>query len=260
MIQNKITLQGFPYDEKSSYLKGAAQAPPLIRLAYNSPSANYFAENGLEIHADLLDDKGDFEVEEYMDIAEITLRNLIKDRPMITLGGDHSITYPLLKAFHQVYGKMEILHIDAHPDLYDSFEGDPYSHACPFARIMEDGLASKLTQIGIRTLNTHQREQADKFGVSMIEMKDLDLNALPSFEEPLYLSLDLDALDPAYAPGVSHQEPGGLSTRQVLEILNKINVPIVGADIVEYNTQRDIHGLTAMTASKFLKEIASKML
>ncbi|NAS13531.1 agmatinase family protein [Poritiphilus flavus] len=260
MIQNKITLQGFPFDEKSSYLKGSAQAPPLIRLAYNSPSASYFAENGLEIQPELLDDKGDFEIEEYMDIAEITLDNITKDRPLITLGGDHSISYPVISAFNKVYGKLEILHIDAHPDLYDSFEGDPHSHACPFARIMENGLASRLTQIGIRTLNTHQREQAEKYGVYMIEMKDLDSKSLPAFEAPLYLSLDLDALDPAYAPGVSHHEPGGLSTRQVLEILNKIQIPIVGADIVEYNPQRDIHGVTAMIASKFLKEIASKML
>ena len=257
---HKIQLQGILYDDKSSYLNGPAQAPPLIREAYFSDAFNFFAENGAEIRPDLILDRGDFKISDYFEIESLTDRHLNENIPLITLGGDHSISYPLLKAFHRKFGPMEILHIDAHADLYDSFEGDPYSHACPFARIIEDGLASRLVQVGIRTLSTHQREQAERFGVEILEMRDYKPELLPRFKGPLYLSLDIDALDPAFAPGVSHYEPGGFSTRQVIEIIQHIKAPIVGADIVEYNPLRDQNGITAVICSKFLKEIGSVML
>lgn len=259
-MTKKITLQGILFDEKSSYLKGPALAPPLIRKAYHSDSANYYAENGKEVLPEYFDDKGDFNISDYFDIEKITIENLESKRPLITLGGDHSITYPILKAIHKAHGPVDILHIDAHADLYDDFEGDRYSHACPFARIMEDELASRLIQIGIRTLSKHQKEQADKFGVEIIQMKNFDVSQLPKFKNPIYLSLDIDGLDPAFAPGVSHHEPGGLSTREVLSIIQKVNVPVFGADIVEYNPTRDIKDMTAMVSAKLLKEIAAKML
>lgn len=259
-MNKKIILQGMLFDEKSSYLRGPALAPPLIRKAYHNESANYFAENGMEILPELWDDKGDFEIATYFDIETITAKHLTSGIPLITLGGDHSITYPLLKAFHKKHGAVDILHIDAHADLYHDFEGDKYSHACPFARIMENKLANRLVQIGIRTLSKHQKEQADKFGVEIIQMKDFDSNQLPEFKNPMYLSLDIDGIDPAFAPGVSHHEPGGLTTREVLNIIQNINVPIIGADIVEYNPTRDINAMTAMVSAKLLKEIAAKML
>lgn len=256
----KITLQGILFDEKSSHSRGPALAPPLIRKAYHNDSANYFAENGSEILPSIWDDKGDFKIQDYFDTEKITTKNLESNNRLITLGGDHSITFPLLKAHHKKYGAVDILHIDAHADLYDNFEGDPYSHACPFARIMENKLASRLVQIGIRTLSKHQKEQADKFGVEIIQMKDFNANQLPVFKNPIYLSLDIDGLDPAFAPGVSHHEPGGLSTREVLTIIQNINVPIIGADIVEYNPTSDINDMTAMVSAKLLKEIAAKIL
>ena len=93
---------------------------------------------------------------------------------MLTLGGDHAITYPILRAYGPHYPDLTILHIDAHPDLYDELEGDRLSHACPFARIMEAGLARRLVQVGVRTLNPHQRQQAERFGVKIFEMRRLD--------------------------------------------------------------------------------------
>jgi agmatinase len=257
---NRIILQGILYDEKSSFLKGTALAPPKIRSLYRSPSANYFAENGIEIVPEIFDDKGDFEISNYLDIEKYTLENLKDNKYLLTLGGDHSITYPVLKAFHKVHGPIDLIHIDAHADLYDIFEGDKYSHACPFARIMEEKLAHRLIQIGIRTFSTHQREQAKKYGVETFEMSEM--SKLPSLElkNPVYISLDMDALDPAYAPGVSHHEPGGLSTRAVINIIQSINVPILGADIVEYNPNRDINDMTAMVCAKLLREIVSKMI
>ena len=256
----KIQLQGILYDKKSSFLQGPAKAPPLIRDAYHSNAFNYFAENGAEIRPEILLDRGDFKIKEYFDIEHISLSNLKHNLPMITLGGDHSISYPVLKAFHKIHGLLEILHIDAHADLYDSFEGDKYSHACPFARIMEEKLASRLVQVGIRTFSKHQREQAKRFGVEVIEMKYYSLDQIPRFKGPLYLSVDIDALDPAFAPGISHHEPGGFSSRELIEIIQKINVPLVGADIVEFNPVRDINGITAAVCGKLLKEIAAKML
>ncbi len=259
-MTKKIALQGILFDKKSSFLQGPALAPPLIRKAYHSASANYFAENGMEILPEIWDDKGDFEVNDYFDIEKITLKNLESGAPLISLGGDHSISYQLLKAHYQRFGAVDILHIDAHADLYDHFEGDKFSHACPFARIMQDRLANRLVQIGIRTLSKHQLAQADKFGVEIIEMKDFDTKQQPAFQNPIYLSLDIDALDPAFAPGVSHHEPGGLSTRELIHIIQSIKVPIIGADIVEYNPKRDINDMTAMVSAKLMKEVAAKML
>lgn len=241
-------------------MKGPALAPPLIRKGYHSTSANYYAENGIEIHPDLIDDIGDFEIKNYFEIESFTSINLEKGLPVMTLGGDHSITYPILKAFKEKYGPISILHIDAHSDLYGDFEGDPYSHACPFLNIMKEGLSNDLTQVGIRTLNAEQRKNAGKYDVNICEMKDFDEFTMPDYKKPIYLSLDIDALDPAFAPGVSHHEPGGLSTRQVLGFIQAIPVPIIGADIVEYNPIRDTNGMTAMVCAKLFKEIAAKML
>jgi arginase len=255
----RITLQGVLYDDKSSFLKGPRLAPPLIREAYHSNSANYFSEDGTSITPDLLKDKGDYSVSEYFDIEKITTENLEKGSPLITLGGDHSITFPIFKVFQKVYGSIDILHIDAHSDLYSKLDGDPFSHACPFYNIIKNNLANRLVQVGIRTLNSEQRENAKKYGAEIIEMKDFDATKLPTFQNPLYLSFDLDALDPAFAPGVSHHEPGGLTTRQAISIIQGINVPIIGADIVEYNPKRDINNMTAMVCAKLFKEIVSKM-
>jgi len=259
MPKNKIIIQGFPYDEKSSYQRGAAKAPPLIREKLFSPSGNTFAENGVDVNNALFVDKGDFELHDYFDIEKITAKHLKEKANIVSLGGDHSITYPIIKAFNQYITKVDILHIDAHADLYDQFEGDKYSHACPFARIMEGRFANRLLQVGIRTLNPHQREQAKKFGVEVYEMKDFDIRNIPEFKYPVYLSIDMDGIDPAFAPGVSHPEPGGLTSRQVIDIIHGIKQIIIGADIVEYNPDRDVNDATAILAAKLLKEVLGKM-
>ena len=116
-----------------------------------------------------------------------------------------------------------------------------------------------LVQVGIRTMNSHQKNQVDKFGVDVRQMKNLKTDDLVSFQNPLYISLDMDGLDPAYAPGVSHHEPGGLTSRQVFDLINQIKSPIIGADIVEYNPNRDTHDVTGALAAKLLKEIWGKM-
>jgi agmatinase len=180
--------------------------------------------------------------------------------PLICLSGDHSVTYPTIKAFHSKYPDLTILHFDAHPDLYDELDGNRLSHACPFARIMEEGLARRLVQVGVRTMNSHQLAQASKFGVEVITMRNLERFAKVEFEGPLFISLDVDVLDPAFAPGISHYEPGGMSVREVLRCIQGLKVPVAGADIVEYNPTRDVHGQTAMVCAKLLKEISAAIL
>jgi len=165
-----------------------------------------------------------------------------------------------VKAFAQRYSGLTIFHFDAHPDLYDEFEGNRLSHACPFARIMEPGLAKRLVQVGIRTINRHQREQAERFGVEVVEMRSLPAYEKLMADGPVYITFDMDVLDPAFAPGISHREPGGMSVREAIAHLHAIQGGIVGADIVEYNPVQDIAGMTATVAAKILKEILGKML
>jgi arginase family enzyme len=125
---------------------------------------------------------------------------------------------------------------------------------------MEAGLATRLVQVGIRAMTPHLRAQAERFGVEVITMQSREREADVDFEGPLYISLDMDVLDPAFAPGVAHHEPGGLSTRDVLALIQRQRAPLVGADIVELNPKRDPVGITAMAAAKLLKEIADRML
>jgi arginase family enzyme len=125
---------------------------------------------------------------------------------------------------------------------------------------MEAGLAKRLVQVGIRTINRHQREQAQKFGVNVVEMRALPAYTKLEVSGPVYLTFDMDVLDPAFAPGVSHREPGGMSVREAIAHLHAIEGEMVGADLVEYNPVQDVAGLTATVAAKILKEILGKMI
>ena len=178
-----IKLIGIPFDANSSFLQGPSLAPPRIRLMEKDGSANCFSENGLEISENLIyKDYGDIHFEDTVPEKafhkiENTVTNLLEDGgKILSIGGDHSITYPIISAFLKKYHHLNILHLDAHADLYEDFEGNPYSHASPFARIMETGKVASLTQVGIRTFNTHQREQAKKYQINVIEMKDFSFD------------------------------------------------------------------------------------
>ncbi len=246
-------------------MKGAADAPPLIRAALRSDATNLWSEPGIDLGGDgIFFDAGDVEPRpktEMFSLIEDSVRALLSDNlTPISLGGDHSVTYPIIRAVSKKYPSLSILHFDAHPDLYDELQGNRYSHACPFARIMEEGLVKRLVQVGIRTINGHQREQARKFGVETIEMRHWRDDLVIEFDSPVYISFDMDALDPAFAPGVSHREPGGLSTRQAIDVIQRLNGRVVGADIVEFNPHMDPLHLTATVCAKLLKEIAAKML
>lgn len=262
-----VKLLGIPFDGNSSFLKGPSLAPSRIRQMETGGSANEFSEQGTEIikgktYADLGDISfsSDDSKNVYETIRQSVRQALSASDNLICLGGDHSVSFPIIEAHTARYKELNVLHLDAHPDLYHNFDDNPFSHASPFARLMEKGLVKSLTQVGIRTMNAHQREQARLFNVEVHEMKNFDFEFVGALKAPLYISLDMDVLDPAFAPGVSHHEPGGLSTRDLIAIIQSISVPVVGADIVEYNPTRDVNDVTAMVAYKLFKEIASKMI
>jgi arginase len=268
-----ITLIGVPWDASSSGDRGAAGAPQRIRDALWSPASNTWNERGDDLAAPgVLDDVGDLQLPIDGSHARAAIEEAVRrvlrggGRPLV-LGGDHSITYPVLRAFRETPEPPVVLHFDAHADLYDEFPPrdsaadsvppDRYSHACPFARVMEEQLARRLVQVGIRTLTGHQRQQARRFGVEMIgadRWRDA-LAVVSDMQHPVYVSLDIDVIEPGLAPGISHPEPGGLAVRDVLDILARLRVPVVGADLVEYNPHHDVRDLTAHVAAKFVKEL-----
>lgn len=261
-MRSTIKLIGLPTDINSSFERGAAKAPAAIREALWSDRGNLSTESGLEIGADIaLIDGGDLPLTD-KDVAADD-RSIMAaigqaDAPLL-LGGDHAVTYPIVAALAAQHGPVSILHFDAHPDLYADFEGNPRSHASPFARIMEGGHAKRLVQVGIRTLTRHCREQADRFGVEILPIADFTVNMVPVLEGPLYISVDLDGIDPSEAPGVAHPEPGGLRLREVLAAIHKQSASIIGADIVELNPDRDVNGVTAILAAKLVREISARI-
>ncbi len=262
MVPGVPTLLGLPFDAASSFARGAAQAPPLLRAAMRSDASNLWTEQLVDLGVPgRFADAGDASLEGDPRAAMTAAVDRVLDgggRPLI-LGGDHAITWPVLQALRPRHPQLSILHLDAHNDLYDHFEGDRGSHACPFARIMEAGLADQLVQVGIRAMTGHQRAQADRFGVEVIDMRAWSRGVRPVLRHPVYISLDLDAIDPSAAPGVSHREPGGLTVREVVDVLHRVTLPVVGADLVEYNPLRDIDQVTATVGGKLLKELLGVM-
>ncbi|MDG1410721.1 MAG: agmatinase [Acidimicrobiales bacterium] len=265
-----VKMLGVPYDVHSSFLRGPAAAPQAVRDALTCGSANWCTESGLDLEP-LRDeswfDLGDLVIPDHAPSAVGMIRNevtaaIADGSRILSIGGDHLVTWPIVQAVSAVHDDITIVHFDAHPDLYDELDGDRYSHACPFARIMEEGRVARLLQFGIRTMTPHQRDQADRFGVEVHELRDWDYR-IPELSGPVYISIDVDALDPAFAPGISHNEPGGMTTRQLLDSLYQIDasgVPVVGADVVEINPSRDVNDQTAMVGAKLIRELLGMMI
>lgn len=260
-----VSLLGVPYDAHSSFLRGPAGAPAAVRAALTCGSANWCTERGTDLDpakGARWQDRGDLDLPDEVEPALAAIRAAAADAiadggRLVSIGGDHLVTWPLVQAMTEVHEGLTILHFDAHPDLYDELDGDRYSHACPFARIMEEGKVARLIQFGIRTMTPHQREQAERFGVEVHEARS-GVSMVDDLRGPVYVSIDIDVLDPAYAPGISHHEPGGWSTRQLLDALAAVSaagVSVVGADLVEINPTRDINEMTAMVGAKLIREL-----
>ncbi len=259
----KSRILGFEWDASSSHSRGPALAPTVVkRLLSSEASSSYSVEL-----IDMREAIDDYLIPPLPEdgaaarsvISKTVAECLASGHAPLSVGGDHSVTYPILKAVAAKHGPVNVLHVDAHPDLHDEFEGDKFSHASPFARALEDGLVKKLVQIGIRCWDPKQLELAKRYKVKILRADQADEAPADIFAGPLYMSIDLDGLDPAFAPGVSHPEPGGLSTLDVLKLIRRIKGPLIGADVVELNPERDFQMTTARVVVRLIKELAARM-
>ena len=259
----KSRMLGFEWDASSSHSRGPALGPSVVRRLFSGEASSPYSIDLVDMRKAIesfivpdLPEEGD----KARAIIEKTVADCIAaGHAPLSIGGDHSVTYPILRAVAAKHGQINILHIDAHPDLHDSFEGDRFSHACPFARAHEDGLIAKHVVAGVRCWDAHQYAQAKKYGVTILRADQGGEVPAEIFSGPLYMSIDLDGLDPAFAPGVSHPEPGGLSTLDVLNMIRRIKGPLIGADVVELNPERDFQMTTARVVVRLVKELAAKI-
>ncbi len=265
----KVGLLGVGFDANSTFRRGPAAAPPAIRAALGSASGNAYSETGVRVWpSESVLDHGDLDVPDEkgtrgpIDVIERGVGQTLDDTPrLVVLGGDHTVTYPVVRAFAAKHGRISLLHFDAHPDLYPDFEGNRFSHACPMARILEDGLVERLVQVGIRSFTPAQHDAAKRHNVEVIPAFSAGPVPALAFDTPVYISMDVDALDPGYAPGVSHPEPGGLSVRQMLETVAATRTPyVVGGDVVELNPKLDRDGGTAIAAAKLVRELLGRVI
>lgn len=261
---SKLVFVGLPDDSQSSYLRGCRRTPENIRTAYNGHCFNATTETGVDLYR-MITDLGDIPTrgsweetsEAYRAKAEELL--LAGKKPFF-VGGDHAVTIPIVEALAVLKKPIHYIQIDAHPDIYPDFDGNIYSHACVGARVLEMTHIANVTQIGVRAMNARQQQLADRYDEKLRIFFARTLpQALPSLayiddHAPVYLSIDLDAFDPGFAPGVSHPVPGGLTPRQVLNFIQDMRWNLVGMDVVEVNPERDVQNLTAILAARLLHE------
>ncbi|MCD6559578.1 MAG: agmatinase [Palaeococcus sp.] len=262
-----LYLLGIPWDASSSFRRGSAEGPNAIREATSSKLYNSFNEGLTNLaehwrYKDLGDIKAD-SFEELVERVNSTVKAYYKGELFLFLGGDHSITYATFKAIKEAFKeRFGLIYFDAHPDLYPKYEGDMYSHACTVRRLVEEGLVEgeNVVQIGVRAPTKEQIEFAREHGIKIISASEIYRS--PKIEIPFgraYLSFDMDVLDPAFAPGVGNPEPGGLSTRELVEVVKNLNVKVMAFDIVELNPGYDYKGISAFAAAKIIREVLGKM-
>jgi len=261
---------GIPWDRSSSFRKGADKGPEEIRKATTGLLYNSFSENLIDLsriwrYKDLRDLKTENKefIDLYREVSGIVNENYKKDSIFLFLGGDHSITYQSVRSIKEA-SKEEfgLIYFDAHPDLYYEYDNDRYSHACVVRRLVEEDIIKpeNILQIGIRAATKEQMDFARKNNIKMITSSEIynRIKFRTDFEKA-YLSFDLDVLDPAYAPGVGNPEPGGLSTRELVEIIHNLDIRVMSFDIVELSPPFDYKGITAFAAAKIIREVLGKI-
>ncbi|MFQ5791852.1 MAG: agmatinase [Acidobacteriota bacterium] len=261
---SRCVLLGIPDDSQSSFRRGCAGAPERIRLAYDGRCFNATTETGVDLTKAVFDG-GDLEPADSWEASALAYQTvleslLMENKTPFVAGGDHAVTIPLVEGLRVLNRPVHVVQVDAHPDLYPQFEGNPHSHACVAARVMEMKHVASLTQLGIRALNPEQSGVLERFRHRIHVHLARDLQAeLPEMQHipqgaPVYLTVDMDGFDPAYAPGVSHPVPGGLSARQVLNFIQRGHWELVGMDVVEVNPTLDVNERTAVLAARLLHE------
>ena len=270
-----IVVVGIPWDVTSSYRRGAAAAPDAIRKATDAKLYNRYTEQGVDLAAQIkVCDHGNAKkAGNAMDLKKgiasaIRVHNHGK-AALLFLGGDHFVTFPAFESVAELQGRpLSLLYFDAHPDLYEIYEGNLNSHATVVSRILDNRSASngKVCYVGLRASTKEQESRIVKLGLTKYTSHDVFAKGSQEISDSLksmvkdtlvYLSIDLDCLDPAYAPGVGNPQPGGLSSRQLFDIIQNLDdLEIVAADIVEYSPRCDTNArTTAFTSAVLIKEI-----
>lgn len=275
-----VAIVGVPYDGATSYRSGTRFGPRAIR---EQSLLLWGYNNALQVapfEKLKVIDYGDVDVipVDVLGTHQAVQREvgalIAADCRVVTLGGDHSITLPLLRAHHKKYGPLAVVHFDAHPDTWDEeFPGRKVSHGTPFRRAVEEGLVDPTAylQIGIRGPTPAAQDYADarKLCARMITLDEaLELGTKGVIaeiqrrmaERQVYLTFDIDAVDPAFAPGTGTPEVGGFSSSQILQIVRGLQgLNLVGCDLVEVSPPFDAQGITAILAANLAFEFLSLM-
>ncbi|MCG3116944.1 MAG: agmatinase [Candidatus Manganitrophus sp. SA1] len=266
-----ITIVGFPYDGAVCYRKGAAKGPDAIRKV--SSEIPPVLETGELLRGLVIRDDGNLPFGKNFVAAFPKLEKEIEERAarsfVLTLGGDHSVVIPVHRAFSKrATEKIGLIFVDAHTDLSDSFDGSSYSHACPLRRTMEtDRFDPKKTVLvgtrcfemaGLQFIQENEMKMVPAYEVAERGMKAVADEIVKQFADMqnVYLSIDIDALDPAFAPGTGIPDAGGLTTRDVITLIRRLHpLPIVGADLVEVAPPLDVSDITSFAALRIITEI-----
>ena len=274
-----VAVVGVPFDSGVSYRPGARFGPAHVRAA-SKLLRNYNLVLDVEpFGSQQVVDAGDiacnpFDIKEALDQIDLGARSVLeRSQRLLTIGGDHTIALPLLRVMHEMHGPVAVVHFDAHLDTWDTYFGAPMTHGTPFRRASEEGLLDKTASIhvGIRGPLYGSQDLSDDqvLGFQVVgchEMDDLGWRGVVGRirarvgDRPTYVSLDIDVLDPAFAPGTGTPEAGGLTSRELLNVLRGFDeLNLVGADIVEVAPPYDHAEVTGIAASHAAYELISAM-
>jgi agmatinase len=272
-----VVVAGVPYDSTVSYRPGARFGPSHIRASSKLLRPYNPATDTFPFHAQQVADAGDlavnpFDIKEAMASIEADYARLRSaGATVLALGGDHSISLPVLRALSRDHGKIAVLHFDAHLDTWDTYFGEPYTHGTPFRRASEEGLLDleHCLHMGIRGPLYAKTDLEDdvRLGFQVIRSDDYEVDGVRSIVErmrnrlgdaPIYVSVDIDVLDPAHAPGTGTPEAGGLTSRELLNTLRGLSgLNILGADVMEVAPAYDHAEMTGIAAAHVAYELLS---
>jgi len=274
-----VAVLGVPFDAGVSYRSGARFGPHGIRAGSKllRPYHPALDVNPWDVHQVV--DAGDvvahpFDLVAAVGQVEAAARHLLtKADRIVTIGGDHTIALPLLRAVAAQHGPIALVHFDAHLDTWDTYFGAPYTHGTPFRRAVEEGLLDLdvSAHVGIRGPLYSAQDLIDdqKLGFAIVSTDDvarrgvddaLDRVRARVGDRPVYVSIDIDVLDPAHAPGTGTPEPGGLTTRELQMILRGLtDLNLVGGDVVEVAPAYDHAELTTIAAANVVYELLGLM-
>jgi agmatinase len=277
--QADVAIVGVPFDSGVSYRPGARFGPSHIRESsrllrpYNPAlQVPVFASQQVVDAGDLA--VNPFSIDEAIGAIERGARDLLeRARFVLTLGGDHTVALPMLRAVSAVHGPVAVVHFDAHLDTWDTYFGAAYTHGTPFRRAAEEGLLDRTgcLHVGIRgpLYTGADLDQDSELGFQVISAPDVDQLGVPGMVEriaqrvgdrPVYVSVDIDVLDPAHAPGTGTPEAGGLTSRELLAALRSFaRLNLVGADVVEVAPAYDHAQITGIAAAHAGYELLSAL-